>query len=156
LGAKNPCSVYFILLETNFEPFFTIFELLKKIITYIAISFYLLGTTEASELLKLGNFISHYIEHKNADNLSILDFINIHYVKATVVDDDFKEDQKLPFKSHNDCKLIIAQVDKIHNNDYCIVTPYVETNNQVTQYHSPLLGDQFLEEIFQPPKFRNS
>ncbi len=143
-------------IETCLDIFFSIFEMLKKIITYIAISFYLLGTTEASELLKLGNFISHYIEHKNADNLSIVDFINIHYVKATVVDEDFKEDQKLPFKSHNDCKLFIAQVDKIHNNEYCIVTPYVETNTQITQYHSPLLGDQFLEEIFQPPKSRIS
>lgn len=129
---------------------------MKRIITYIAISFYLLGTTEASELLKLGNFISHYIEHKNVDNLGIVDFINIHYVKATVVDDDFAEDQKLPFKSHNDCKLQITQIDKFHIVEFCIETPYIVTNNQLSQYHSPLLGDQFLEEIFQPPKIRNS
>lgn len=129
---------------------------MKQFLTYIAISFYLLGTTEASELLKLGNFISHYIEHKKADNLSLVDFINIHYVKATIIDDDYKEDQNLPFKSHNDCKLQITHIDKFQAAEFCIETPYIETNNKLTQYHSPLLGDQFLEEIFQPPKIRNS
>ncbi len=129
---------------------------MKKILTYIAISFYLLGTTEASELLKLGNFIQHYIEHKNTENLSFLEFINVHYVKATVIDDDYSEDQKLPFKSHNDCKLQITQIDKLHIVEFYIETPYIETNNQLTHYRSPLLGDQFLEEIFQPPRIRHS
>ena len=129
---------------------------MKKIITYIAISFYLLGTTEASELLKLGNFVSHYIEHKNASNVSFLEFIKIHYVQATIIDDDYSEDQKLPFKSHNDCKVQLNQIDKFQKADYCIETPYIITSNSFSQYRSPLLGDQYLSEIFQPPKFRNS
>lgn len=129
-----------------------IFVLVKKIITYIAISFYLLGTTEASELLKLGYFVDHFIEHRNASNIGILEFIEIHYVKATVMDDDYSEDQKLPFKCHNDCKVQITQIDKFQKTDYCIETPYLTANNNFSQYKSPLLGDQFLEEIFQPPR----
>jgi len=128
----------------------------KKFITYIAISFYLLGTTEASELLKLGNFVTHFIEHHNANNIGLIEFINIHYVKATIVDDDYSEDQKLPFKSHNDCKVQLNQIDKFQKADYCIETPYIITSNSFSKYRSPLLGDQFLEEIFQPPKSRNS
>jgi len=126
--------------------------LVKKIITYIAISFYLLGTTEASELLKLGYFVEHFIEHNNASNIGLLEFIDIHYVKVTIVDDDYSEDQKLPFKCHNDCKVQITQIDKFQKAEYCIETPYITRNNGFSQYHSPLLGDQFLEEIFQPPK----
>jgi len=129
-----------------------IFVLVKKIITYIAISFYLLGTTEASELLKLGYFVEHFIEHNNASNIGLLEFIDIHYVKVTIVDDDYSEDQKLPFKCHNDCKVQITQIDKFQKAEYCIETPYITRNNGFSQYHSPLLGDQFLEEIFQPPK----
>ncbi len=131
---------------------FRIFVFVKKIITYIAISFYLLGTTEASELLKLGNFVEHFIEHRLANNTGFIEFINIHYVQATIIDDDYSEDQKLPFKCHNDCKVQITQIDKFHSAEYCIETPYIITSNSYSQYHSPLLGDQFLEEIFQPPK----
>lgn len=129
---------------------------MKKIITYIAISFYLLGTTEASELLKLGYFVDHFIEHNKASNISLLEFIDIHYVKATIIDDDYSEDQKLPFKCHNDCKVQITQIDKFQKAEYCIETPYIIRNNGFSTYHSPLLGDQFLEEIFQPPKSCNS
>ncbi len=112
-----------------------------------------MGSTEAHQLLKIGYLVEHYLEHKNASNLNLLEFIDLHYVQPTVVDDDYAEDMKLPFKSHNECKVQVTPIDKIELVSYCIETPYIETKNQPSQYRSPLLGDQYLNEIFQPPRF---
>lgn len=82
-------------------------------------------------------------------------FINIHYLETTVIDSDYAEDQKLPFKSHNDCKLQITEVDKTQYN-YGIEIQSVELNTPNTQYKSPLLSNKYLDEIFQPPRNRHS
>ena len=63
---------------------------------------YLSTFTEVRQLTKLPNLIEHYISHKliNAD-LSFADFFKIHYVDEQLLDSDYKQDMKLPFKTHD-------------------------------------------------------
>lgn len=125
---------------------------MKKFFTYIIISLYLIGSTEAYQLLKIGYLVEHYIEHKNETNLSLLDFIDVHYVQPTVIDSDYAEDMRLPFKSHGDCHAQIMPIAKLQSNDYFVAVTCIETTSQNSQYKSPETGSQFLNEIFQPPR----
>jgi hypothetical protein len=61
---------------------------------------YLFTTTELGQLLKLPILISHYLEHKAASNLSIGEFIIIHYADSDLRDADYDKDMKLSFKTH--------------------------------------------------------
>lgn len=59
----------------------------------------MLSFAELGQFLKIPSFIEHYKEHKLADqHLTLLDFIQIHYLGAIEVDDDYQQDQKLPFR----------------------------------------------------------
>jgi hypothetical protein len=125
---------------------------MRKLFTYIVISLYLLGSTEAYQLLKIGYLVEHYLEHKNASDLSLLEFIDVHYLQPTVVDADYAEDMKLPFKSHKECQAQINHLAKLPINDFFIDVPSIETNTKKSEYLSPFTGTQYLDEIFQPPR----
>lgn len=111
-----------------------------------------MGSTEAYQMLKIGYLVEHFIEHKNANQLSLLEFIDLHYIQPTQVDDDYAEDMKLPFKSHNECHAQVNPVAKITSQEIKIEVPHIETNLQLSEYQSPFTGTQYLNEIFQPPR----
>ena len=127
---------------------------MKKLLVHTLIALYLIGTTELSQLLKLGYFIEHYIEHKSAnERLSLLEFIDIHYVQPTVIDDDYAEDMQLPFKTHNDCHAFstisfLTQTSNAYSSDIL----RIEQKINYLDLNSPSFENQFLDEIFQPPR----
>ncbi len=60
----------------------------------------MLTSAQFSELFKLPIVAEHFDEHQTEDaNLTIWEFISIHYMHGEVDDDDFDKDMKLPFKS---------------------------------------------------------
>lgn len=60
-----------------------------------------------SEMLKFGKLIEHYHFHENSDsNITIIEFLNIHYWSDQQQDDDYAMDMQLPFKC---CKDIDGQ-----------------------------------------------
>ncbi len=126
----------------------------KKILTYLFVSLYLIGTTELSQLLKIGYFIEHYIEHRNVnENLSLVEFIDIHYVQPTVMDDDYTEDMQLPFKTHNDCHSYSNSSFAVDlKQEISIITPFIEYSANHKAYINPNNISQYLDEIFQPPR----
>ncbi|QEC69935.1 hypothetical protein FRZ67_22515 [Panacibacter ginsenosidivorans] len=69
------------------------------------VSLYLFGATDAYQLLKLPALINHYIEHRGEDpSMNFISFIHLHYQGKIVIDADFQQDMKLPFKTTNtDC-----------------------------------------------------
>ena len=65
-------------------------------------SLYLLGATEAYQLLKMPYLIEHYKTHKQFNHeLSFSTFIDIHYFENQTYDSDYQQDMQLPFKSSN-------------------------------------------------------
>jgi hypothetical protein len=73
----------------------------KKYVSILFLSVYLLSITQLGELLKLPVMVEHYMEHKELDTtITVWEFLCIHYQDHDVFDADYEKDMKLPFKSH--------------------------------------------------------
>jgi hypothetical protein len=74
----------------------------KNAIVIFLMSLYLLGATEAYQLLKLPFLMEHYKTHQQYDNgISFSKFIKMHYFQQQTYDSDYQQDMQLPFKSSN-------------------------------------------------------
>ena len=75
----------------------------KRFSAILLITLLLFSQTELHQLLNLPALIEHFIEHraKNHD-LSLMEFLAIHYVHPNQNDADHDRDMQLPFKS-TDC-----------------------------------------------------
>ena len=61
---------------------------------------YLLSATQLGQLCKLPAIFTHFHDHQQHDpHITLIEFFVIHYASDFVVDEDFEQDQKLPFKS---------------------------------------------------------
>ncbi|WP_449388231.1 hypothetical protein [Chryseobacterium lineare] len=73
---------------------------MKKLISILLLSLYLVSTTELYQLLKIPTLIEHYCEHKKLNpEMSLTAFLKTHY-ENPVKDGDYGKDQKLPFIIH--------------------------------------------------------
>lgn len=127
---------------------------LKKIIAISFLTIYILATTELGQLLKFPAFIQHYIEHKSENkDLTIVEFLMIHYSHGIVKDADYEKDMKLPFKTTSENSFSITAVAS---------TPPT-INISLQEFHfferkKQYFGDEyfipasFFSNIWQPPK----
>lgn len=75
---------------------------MKSTIVIFLSSLYLLGATEAYQLLKLPSLFEHYKTHQQFEKgLSFSKFIHMHYFEQQTYDNDYQQDMQLPFKSSN-------------------------------------------------------
>ncbi len=117
---------------------------------------YLLSTTELIQLLKLPVLVEHFVEHKSQQpEMTILEFITLHYngdhLDNHPEDDDYDQDKKLPFITHNNVLSV-----------YCISTPdfIVDLQHKISQddmlklqvYNEAFIENTYLSTIWQPPK----
>jgi len=74
----------------------------KKLLIYFLLFSYLTSFVEVRQVLKMPRLIEHFISHKisNSD-MSIYAFFKMHYIDEQIVDSDYKQDMKLPFKTHD-------------------------------------------------------
>lgn len=64
---------------------------------------YILGSTNACQLLKLPLLITHYIKHKaESPYMDFRSFVKMHYIDPQPLDDDYAQDMQLPFKTTPD------------------------------------------------------
>jgi hypothetical protein len=74
----------------------------RKAAIILLTSLYLLGATEAYQLLKLPFLFEHYKTHqKFTQGLTFSKFIDNHYFTTTTYDSDYQQDMQLPFKTSN-------------------------------------------------------
>jgi hypothetical protein len=72
---------------------------MRKCTAILLLSIFLFANTEIHELGKIGAFIGHFQEHRSADpEISLLEFIHLHYFNGNVHDEDYARDMQLPFK----------------------------------------------------------
>ncbi len=63
---------------------------------------YLLTATELNQLWKLPIFISHFIEHRQeSPDITLINFITLHYFSGNVRDADYARDEQLPFRDNS-------------------------------------------------------
>jgi len=74
----------------------------KKLLIYFLLFSYLTSFVEVRQVLKMPRLIEHFISHKisNSD-MSIYAFLKMHYIDEQIIDSDYKQDMKLPFKTHD-------------------------------------------------------
>lgn len=125
---------------------------MKKLISILLLSLYLVSTTEIYQLLKMPFLIEHYIEHKELNSeMSLAAFLKIHY-DHPVKDSDYDKDQRLPFVSHvsllSVAFTLITPLD-FHFNEKI----YNPTEVKKTFYKSVLYNKEILNSIWEPPKF---
>lgn len=74
----------------------------KRMIGIFLILVHVLAYTEFHQLLKVPFLIEHFQTHKEADpSLDFFSFLEMHYIGPFVVDDDYQQDQQLPFRNVN-------------------------------------------------------
>lgn len=125
---------------------------MKKAAAICLLTFYLFSTTELGQLFKIPLLVQHYLEHKASSNLTIIEFMTIHYANDNVRDADYDKDMKLPFKTHENCANIISafisqsflQINKPFY-FHLKKAKYILSNHKlIYAYHA---------SIWQPPKF---
>ncbi len=126
---------------------------MRKVISVILITLYFFGATDAYQLLKVPNFFAHYKIHKTENpDISIIDFIQIHYSGFLVIDADYEEDMQLPFKTTQEEFSVSANI---------ILPPRYSMPLKRPENIKPVYSDlkaayppNFkVEPIFQPPRF---
>jgi hypothetical protein len=126
---------------------------LKKYVSIILLSIYLISLTELSQLVKLPLLIEHFSEHKQKDgHMSFWKFLQIHYSQNKLNDADYEKDMKLPFKSHDGCINSIVS-ESVPTSYYFISSkPVFSHSNSYSSYTEQFLTSAYLTSIWQPPK----
>lgn len=104
-----------------------------------------------SQLLKIPVLISHFVEHKENDNMSFWEYMSHHY-GGHEKDADWDTDMKLPFMQHSDLLQLLVIAPK---NQFTLLEPktFVSANIQISFYKDKFLPSSSLGSIWQPPKF---
>jgi hypothetical protein len=112
----------------------------------------LFSQTSLQELGKIGAFMSHFTEHKAADpEMSVVDFIVIHYFSGNVQDADYDRDMQLPFKTldfPSAISLFTPPFAEIPN--LCMPPFAVKQKTKFGEQYLPLSAH--LSDIWQPPQ----
>lgn len=113
---------------------------------------YALTFSEARQLLKMPVLYQHFWEHHRQDpDLSLAKFLKLHYAGKYIMDDDYSEDQQLPFRTSNDllntvsfcARHFISHVEAPHQ---CILP------RPVLMFKVAVHELRNSRDIFQPPR----
>ncbi|MFH6967189.1 hypothetical protein [Flavobacterium sp. FlaQc-28] len=129
---------------------------MKKMFAIFFLSAYLISTTELSQLLKFPVLVEHYVEHKEKNpEISIVDFLVLHYnnhLENHPHDDDYDQDQKLPFIVHTDILSFCFVYAPSLSFDIKVMFP-VNQKSKVLSFDDTFSDNNFLSSIWQPPRF---
>ncbi len=76
---------------------------MKRLGAVLLLCIYTAGATELEQLFRLPLLVQHYRIHKAANpEITIAQFLTIHYVGIQPFDDDYNEDMQLPFKQSDE------------------------------------------------------
>jgi hypothetical protein len=125
----------------------------RKATTIFLTVLYILGATEAYQLLKLPFLFEHFKTHQKFNQqLTFSKFIDIHYFTTTTYDSDYQQDMQLPFKSSN------RTISLLNFDSFFIVKLFVEpivffvSQKKYQLYNDRDYASDKLDNIFQPPR----
>ena len=114
---------------------------------------YLLGATEAYQLLKVPYLVGHYKTHKQFNHeLSFSKFINMHYFSNQTYDSDYQQDMQLPFKSSNRTVSLLNFVSLFVPKQSVQPLVVCRLSKNYILFDDEKHLSNALENIFQPPK----
>lgn len=114
---------------------------------------YILGATEAYQLLKMPHLFEHYATHQKINkNISFSEFIDMHYFSVQTYDNDYQQDMQLPFKTSNRTISLLNFISLFAPKPFFLkpiefsnVTNFIVFNDEKRRFNR-------LDTIFQPPR----
>lgn len=126
---------------------------MKKLISILLISSFLISLTEFYQLLKFPILVEHFKEHKSLnEGITFWSFLLMHYSDNDVKYADYDKDMRLPFKS-TDGSLNMLNLSFIHyaySNK--INKPFERTFEIYKVYNDHKFKSTYLSNIWQPPR----
>ena len=125
---------------------------MRKYIAIALVSIYVFSMTEVHQLLKTPLLVEHYLAHKNTNKeLSLLSFLEMHYLNGSHMDADSTHDMQLPFKNMQDNH---PNVVVTLPNDFVFfeIVPSIKQHGAIIVSKSQVLESNYLKSIWQPPK----
>jgi hypothetical protein len=112
----------------------------------------MLAFAEFHQLLRIPFLVEHFSFHRQTEpEMSFARFLDIHYLGPVIVDDDFTQDQQLPFRDVDCHTMIGSAVCSFEPASFVIdppVMPLVEFN-----FYKETNKPRFAAfDIFQPPR----
>ena len=96
--------------------------------------------------------VEHFIEHRHENkNITLYQFLYMHYAMGDVHDADYAKGMKLPFKTHDNCLASIINV-YLPSQKVDITKPVQFIENQHFKRQEIFLQSTFLSNIWEPPK----
>jgi hypothetical protein len=126
----------------------------KKAVAIFFVSIYMLSFSELHQFLRMPVLIQHFIEHRHQDPaISLLSFLNLHYIHQYVKDDDYQRDNQLPFR-HTDCCVTYTTICCECPGNTVIEMPVrtTETRNEYILHDEDNHSLLSVADIFQPPR----
>lgn len=125
---------------------------MKKGIAIFFLGIFLLTNSELHQFMKIPLLIQHYHKHKQENpGISFLGFMAMHYQGRLVIDEDFAQDQQLPFQKA-DCADLFNTVIEIPQALPVMVHPVKLIPVSFRLFNSQNYSFYSLREIFQPPR----
>lgn len=85
---------------------------MKKLISIVLLTLFLVSTTELYQLLKIPTLVEHYFEHKALNpEMPLVAFLKTHY-EHPAKDGDYGKDQKLPFVMHSQPLVLVFTLNQ--------------------------------------------
>jgi hypothetical protein len=113
----------------------------------------MLSTTELSQLFKLPLLVEHFTEHRQENSdITLWDFLCMHYAHGIVKDADYDKDMKLPFKTHDGCTNSTISPFAPTNFSTEIVKTVISESRSFPSYKEAFTASSFLSTIWQPPR----
>ena len=126
---------------------------MKNVVSIFFLTVYLLASTQAHELLKLPIVFAHFSEHKNEDkSISLLEFLDMHYMHGSPKDDDYDRDMQLPFKTTSSAISVIFNADIPYTKAFYYAEPIRILEKKLYANTDPYLLSVYLSNIWQPPR----
>ena len=126
---------------------------MKKYTVILILTAYLFSTTELHQLLKLPIVFEHYYEHKQLNqDISFLDFLDMHYMHGSPLSVDYDQDMKMPFKTIDKCLNAAIPVIVPQNVNIAIHQPVQLKIKKRFIMQDEFVPSSYLSRIWQPPK----
>jgi hypothetical protein len=125
----------------------------RKTLSILLLSAYLISSTELSQILKLPLLLEHFNEHKTwNEGTTLWSFMIMHYTNNDVKYADHDKDMRLPFKS-NEGSVNIFSLSFIQNfTTVKLINPFEREINSYLIHNDHLINFTFFSNIWQPPK----
>jgi hypothetical protein len=128
----------------------------KKSIAIFFMGIYMLAFSECHQFLRIPVLVQHYIEHRQWNpDISLLAFLEEHYIHQYIQDADYQRDNQLPFRATESCIASVSAAMTFECPQQPVVTiaaQPVETKNEFILYDEDNHSLLSVADIFQPPR----